>query len=193
MKTTRLEAFSDGVIAILITIMVLELKVPHGQDWPALRHTVFTLLMYVLSFVFLGIYWSNHHHMFHATSHVSGSVLWANLHLMFWLSLVPFMTTWMGESHFASLPTALYGAVLLAAAIAYTILQMRIIAIEGNESLLARAVGRDRKGKASIALYLAGMLVAFVSPLIADLLYAVVALIWLVPDRRIEAQLMRAS
>lgn len=138
MKTTRLEAFSDGVIAILITIMVLELKAPQGSDWPALQHTMFTLLLYVLSFVFLGIYWSNHHHMFHATKHVSGSVLWANLHLMFWLSLVPFMTTWMGESHFASLPTALYGVVLLAAAIAYVILQARIIALEGAESTLAR-------------------------------------------------------
>ena len=189
MKTARLEAFSDGVIAILITIMVLELKVPHADDWPAVQHTVFTLLMYVLSFVYLGIYWSNHHHMFHATKHVSGSVLWANLHLMFWLSLVPFMTTWMGERHFASLPTALYGVVLLAAAIAYTILQMRIIAIEGTDSPLAKAVGNDVKGKISIALYASGILLAFVHPLIADAIYTVVALIWLVPDRRIESQL----
>lgn len=192
MKTARLEAFSDGVIAILITIMVLELKVPHGTDWPALRHTAFTLLLYVLSFVYLGIYWSNHHHMFHATKHVSGSVLWANLHLMFWLSLVPFMTTWMGESHFASLPTALYGVVLLAAAIAYTILQLRIIVLEGADSQLAKAVGRDKKGKISIALYLLGIFVAFVHPLIADAVYTVVAMIWLVPDRRIEAQLAGA-
>jgi uncharacterized membrane protein len=190
MKTTRLEAFSDGVIAILITIMVLELEVPRGEDWPSLRHTVFTLLMYALSFVYLGIYWSNHHHMFHATKHVSGSVLWANLHLMFWLSLVPFMTTWMGESHFASLPTALYGAVLLASAVAYTILQMRIIALEGTESPLAKAVGTDVKGKISIALYLAGILLAFVHPLVADAIYATVAMIWLVPDRRIESQLI---
>src|SRR5688500_1462630 len=191
MKTARVEAFSDGVIAILITIMVLELKVPHGSDWAALMQTVFTLSMYVLSFVFLGIYWSNHHHMFHATEHVSGSVLWANLHLMFWLSLVPFMTTWMGESHFASLPTALYGAVLLAAALAYTILQSRIISLEGTESPLAKAVGTDVKGKVSIALYVAGILLAFVQPLVADAIYATVALMWLVPDRRIESRLSR--
>lgn len=191
MKTTRLEAFSDGVIAILITIMVLELKVPHADDWPAMRHTLFTILLYVLSFVYLGIYWSNHHHMFHATRNVSGSVLWANLHLMFWLSLVPFMTTWMGERHFAALPTALYGVVLLAAAIAYTILQMRIIALEGVDSPLAKAVGKDVKGKISVTLYAAGIGLAFVHPLIADAIYAVVALIWLVPDRRIESQLSR--
>jgi uncharacterized membrane protein len=146
--------------------------------------------MYVLSFVYLGIYWSNHHHMFHATKHVSGSVLWANLHLLFWLSLVPFMTTWMGENHFASLPTALYGVVLLASAAAYTILQMRIIALEGAESPLAKAVGRDVKGKVSIVLYLTGILVAFIQPLIADAIYAAVAMIWLVPDRRIESQLI---
>ena len=193
MKTTRLEAFSDGVIAILITIMVLELKVPHGDTWLALQHTVFTLLMYILSFVYLGIYWSNHHHMFHATKHVSGGVLWANLHLLFWLSLVPFMTTWMGENHFTSLPTALYGVVLLAAAIAYTILQMRIIALEGAESPLAKAVGNDLKGKISIALYLAGIVLAFVHPLVADAIYATVAMIWLVPDRRIESQLSSST
>jgi uncharacterized membrane protein len=189
MKTTRLEAFSDGVIAILITIMVLELKVPHGSDWAALRTTVFTLLMYLMSFVFLGIYWSNHHHMFNATEHVSGSVLWANLHLMFWLSLVPFATTWMGETHFESFPTAVYGVVLLAAAGAYTLLQARIIALEGSASQLARAVGNDLKGKISIALYLSGIGLAFVHPLLADLAYASVALIWLVPDRRIEVAL----
>jgi uncharacterized membrane protein len=193
MKTTRLEAFSDGVIAILITIMVLELKVPHGTDWPAVRHTVFTLLMYVLSFIYLGIYWSNHHHMFHATGHVSGSVLWANLHLMFWLSLVPFTTTWMGENHFSALPTAIYGVVLLASAVAYTILQSRIIALEGPSSRLATAVGGDLKGKISMALYLAGIVLAFVHPLISDALYVTVALIWLVPDRRIEAKLVAAG
>lgn len=193
MNTTRLEAFSDGVIAILITIMVLELKVPQGADWPALRHTVFTLLMYVLSFVYLGIYWANHHHMFHATKHVSGSVLWANLHLMFWLSLVPFMTSWMGESHFASLPTALYGVVLLAAAVAYIILQVRIVALEGTESQLAKALGTDVKGKVSIALYVTGIVVAFVYPLVADTIYATVAMIWLVPDRRIESQLIATT
>jgi uncharacterized membrane protein len=189
MSTTRLEAFSDGVIAILITIMVLELKVPHGTDWMAVRPTVFTLLLYLLSFIFLGIYWSNHHHMFHATEHVSGSILWANLHLMFWLSLVPFATNWMGESHFTALPTAAYGVVLLAAAIAYTILQNRIIAQEGLTSKLARAVGSDAKGKLSIALYLSAIPLAFVHVLIADLLYVVVAMMWLVPDRRIESRL----
>ena len=190
MKTARVEAFSDGVIAILITIMVLELKVPHGSDWAALRQPIFTMLLYLMSFVFLGIYWSNHHHMFHATEHVSGGVLWANLHLMFWLSLVPFATTWMGESHFASLPTAIYGVVLFLAAVAYTILQARIIALEGPTSPLATAVGGDLKGKMSMVMYLAGIGLAFVHPLIADVLYAIVALIWLVPDRRIESKLM---
>jgi len=189
MRTARVEAFSDGVIAILITIMVLELKAPEGASWEAMRHTVFTLLMYLMSFVFLGIYWSNHHHMFHATERVSGGVLWANLHLMFWLSLVPFATTWMGESHFASLPTAVYGVVLLFAAVAYTILQSRIIAIDGSSSTLARAVGNDLKGKLSMALYLTGVGLAFVHPLIADAIYATVALMWLVPDRRIESKI----
>lgn len=189
MTKTRLEAFSDGVIAILITIMVLELKVPHGATWDALRPTVFTILLYLLSFVFLGIYWSNHHHMFQATEHVDGTILWANLHLLFWLSLVPFATTWMGESHFTQLPTAVYGAVLLASGIAYTILQNRIIAREGRDSPLALAVGRDRKGKASVALYAAAIVLAFVQPLIADAIYVAVALLWLVPDRRIESKL----
>jgi uncharacterized membrane protein len=190
MTTTRLEAFSDGVIAILITIMVLELKVPHGSDWPAMRHTVFTLLMYVLSFVYLGIYWTNHHHMLHATQRVNGVVLWANLHLLFWLSLVPFATTWMGENHFAVLPTAGYGVVLLAAAVAYTILQNRIIAYEGHSSKLAQAVGSDTKGKVSMGLYLSAIGLAFVNPLIADAIYVVVALIWLVPDQRIEKKIV---
>ncbi len=189
MSKTRLEAFSDGVIAILITIMVLELKVPHGTDWDALRPTVFTLLMYLMSFVYLGIYWSNHHHMFHTTHHVSGSILWANLHLLFWLSLVPFVTSWMGENYFTAFPTAIYGVVLLAAAISYTILQRRIIAVHGHDSTLARAVGRDFKGKLSIALYVSAVVLAFVHPLIADAIYAAVALMWLVPDRRIEARL----
>jgi uncharacterized membrane protein len=189
MPKTRVEAFSDGVIAILITIMVLELKVPHGEDWASIRQPLFTVLLYVLSFVYLGIYWSNHHHMFHATQHVGGGVLWANLHLMFWLSLVPFVTTWMGEHHFAALPTAIYGVVLLLAAVAYTILQTAIIAHEGRSSRLAQAVGSDRKGKVSMLLYLIGIGVAFVSPLIADAIYVTVALIWLVPDRRIEARL----
>ncbi len=193
MSTTRLEAFSDGVVAILITIMVLELKVPHSMDWEALRPTIFTLLMYVLSFVYVGIYWTNHHHMFHATDHVNGRVLWANLHLLFWLSLVPFTTTWMGENHFTAVPTALYGVVLLAAAIAYIVLQSSIIKQEGPQSKLARAVGHDRKGKLSIALYLSAILLAFVHPLIADAIYVTVALIWLVPDKRIESHLMHEA
>jgi len=189
MSTTRLEAFSDGVIAILITIMVLELKVPHGNDWQSLQRPVFTLLLYALSFIYLGIYWNNHHHMFHATSHVSGGILWANLHLLFWLSLVPFATTWMGEHHFTSLPTAIYGIVLLAAAIAYYILQTAIIRKEGPRSKLAQAVGNDFKGKISPFLYLAAILLAFVQPLIADGVYVLVALMWLVPDKRIESRL----
>ena len=191
MSTTRLEAFSDGVIAILITIMVLELKVPHGNDWQSLQAPVFTLLLYALSFIYLGIYWNNHHHMFHATNHVSGGILWANLHLLFWLSLVPFATTWMGENHFASFPTAMYGVVLLAAAIAYFILQSAIIRKEGPRSKLAQAVGNDLKGKISPVLYIAAVFLAFVHPLIADGVYVFVALMWLVPDRRIESRLAR--
>jgi uncharacterized membrane protein len=184
-----MEAFSDGVIAILITIMVLELKVPHGSSWEAIRPTVFTLLLYTLSFIFLGIYWSNHHHMLHATKHVSGGILWANLHLLFWLSLVPFATSWMGENHFTSLPTAIYGFVLLAAAIAYYILQRAIIRVDGTQSILATAVGGDFKGKASPFLYLSAIGLAFVNPLIADAIYVFAALIWLVPDKRIESRL----
>ena len=193
MSKTRLEAFSDGVIAILITIMVLELKVPHGTDWASVKPTVFTLLLYLMSFVFLGIYWCNHHHMFHATEHVSGGVLWANLHLLFWLSLVPFVTHWMGENHFTTVPTAAYGVVLLASAIAYTILQSRIIAQHGRSSTLAVAVGNDLKGKLSVALYVTGIGAAFIHPLIADAIYAFVALMWLVPDTRIEAKLAAES
>src|ERR1700741_638834 len=189
MSKTRLEAFSDGVIAILITIMVLELKVSHGTEWEALRPTVFTLLMYLLSFIYLGIYWSNPHHMLHATDHVNGAVLWANLHLLFWLSLVPFVTNWMGENNFTPLPTSIYGVVLLAAAIAYTILQATIIRQEGPGSKLKSAVGSDLKGKLSILFYLAGIFLAFVHPLIADAFYVTVALMWLVPDRRIETKL----
>ncbi len=189
MTKTRLEAFSDGVIAILITIMVLELKVPHGASWEAIRPTVFTLLLYTLSFIFLGIYWSNHHHMLHATQHVNGSILWANLHLLFWLSLVPFATAWMGENHFTSLPTAIYGVVLLAAAIAYYILQRAIIRHEGQHSKLATAVGTDFKGKISPVLYLTAIPLAFVNPLLADGIYVLVALMWLVPDKRIETRL----
>ncbi len=186
----RLEAFSDAVIAVIITIMVLEMKVPHGADLAALTPLLPVFLGYVLSFIYLGIYWNNHHHMLQATRHVSGVVLWANLHLLFWLSLVPFVTDWMGENHFASLPTAVYGVVLLMAALAYTILQRTIVALEGPESLLAQAVGRDRKGKLSLLCYGAAIPLAFVSPWISDALYVLVALMWLVPDRRIEGKLV---
>jgi uncharacterized membrane protein len=189
MSTQRLEAFSDGVIAILITIMVLELHTPEGEGFAALRPLVPTLLSYLLSFIYLGIYWSNHHHMFHATKHVTGGVLWANLHLLFWLSLVPFMTAWVGEHYTSAVPTALYGVNLLLAAIAYTILQTTIISIEGKDSTLARAVAHDRKGKLSVLLYASAVGLAFVRPWLADLIYVTVALIWLVPDRRIERTL----
>ena len=189
MGKSRMEAFSDGVIAILITIMVLELKAPHATDWSALAPLAPVFVAYVLSFVYLGIYWNNHHHMLHAARKVTGRVLWANLHLLFWLSLLPFATAWMGENHFAALPTALYGAVLLCAAIAYWLLQNSIIAAEGPESTLARAVGKDWKGKASILLYAAAIPLAFVREWLADVVYTGVALLWLVPDRRIETRL----
>src|SRR2546425_8400977 len=188
MTRTRLEAFSDGVIAILITIMVLELKVPHGTDGQALRPLIPVFLTYVLSFIFLGIYWNNHHHMLHATERVNGAILWANLHLLFWLSLVPVATGWMGDNHVEPLPTALYGVVLLMAAIAYTILQAAIVAHQGPHSKLREAVGGDLKGKISIALYVAAIPLAFVRPWIAVALYVFVVLLWLVPDRRSEAQ-----
>jgi uncharacterized membrane protein len=185
----RLETFSDGVIAILITIMVLELKVPRGTSLHALRDVVPVFLTYVLSFVILGIYWNNHHHMLRATQRINGTVLWANLHLLFWLSLFPFATGWMGENHFAEVPTAAYGLVLLLAAIAYFALQRAIIAGEGAGSTLAAAVGRDAKGKASPLIYAAAIGLAFVSRWVAIALYVVVALMWLVPDRRLEARL----
>ncbi len=188
MTKTRLEAFSDGVIAILITIMVLELRVPHGADWAALGPLVPVLLTYVLSFVFLGIYWNNHHHLFHAVDRINGAIMWANLHLLFWLSLVPFATGWMGENEFAPVPTATYGVVLLCAAVSYTILLRTIVAYEGPHSALARAVGKDRKGNVSLALYVAAIPFAFLSHFIADAIYVTVALIWLVPDRRIESR-----
>jgi uncharacterized membrane protein len=191
MSRTRLEAFSDGVVAILITIMVLELKVPHATDWAALRPLVPVFLTYTLSFIFLGIYWNNHHHMLHATERINGTILWANLHLLFWLSLVPFGTGWMGENHAAPLPTALYGVVLLMAAIAYTILQATIVAHQGPHSKLREALGSDFKGKISIALYVAAIPLAFVRPWIAIGLYVFVTLLWLVPDRRIEARINR--
>ncbi len=191
MTKGRLEAFSDGVIAILITIMVLELRVPHGDDWTALAPLVPVFITYVLSFVFLGIYWNNHHHMLHATSRVNGAILWANLHLLFWLSLTPFVTGWMGENHFAPLPTALYGVVLLLSGIAYYILVRAIIRLEGPHSTLAKAVGRDRKGKISPVLYAIAIPMAFVNRWISFGIYVAVALMWLVPDRRIESRLER--
>ena len=189
MGKNRLEAFSDGVLAILITILVLELKVPRGTTFADLRPVLPVFLCYVLSFVYLAIYWNNHHHMLHLVKHVSGGVLWANLHLLFWLSLVPFVTGWMGENHFAAVPTALYGVVLLMAAIAYWLLQGTIIARQGPGSPLAAAIGRDLKGKLSPLLYLLAIPAAFYHEWVADGLYVAVALIWLVPDRRIERAL----
>jgi uncharacterized membrane protein len=186
MRTTRLEAFSDGVLAIIITIMVLELRVPHGADLAQLRGLWPVFLSYVLSFIYLGIYWNNHHHMLHVTSRVTGGILWANLHLLFWLSLVPFVTAWMGENHFAPTPTAAYGVVLLLAAAAYLVLQRAIIRTQGSDSVLARAVGRDIKGKISALAYLVAIPAAFVHQAIAGALYAGVALLWLFPDQRIE-------
>ena len=182
----RLEAFSDGVLAIIITIMVLELKVPHGTDLASLRPLVPVFLSYVLSFIFVGIYWSNHHHLLHAVRHVNGRVLWANLHLLFWLSLVPFVTGWMGENNFAAWPVALYGAVLLSAAIAYFILTRVLISYHGTDSALARALGRDFKGKVSVVFYAAAIPLSFVRPWLACALYVLVAIMWLIPDRRIE-------
>jgi uncharacterized membrane protein len=187
---SRLEAFSDGVIAILMTIMVLELKVPHGTGWSTLRPLLPVFLAYVLSFINVGIYWNNHHHMLHLTQRISGKVLWANLHLLFWLSQFPFVTGWMGENGFAALPTFLYGVVSLLAAIAYFILQKAIVASEGPSSRLAAVLGRDLKGKASPALYIAAIAVALIQPGIALAIYVFVALMWLVPDRRIESSLV---
>jgi uncharacterized membrane protein len=186
MGKQRLEAFSDGVIAVIITIMVLELKVPHGASPDALAPIVPVFLTYVLSFVYIGIYWNNHHHMLHATTKVSGGVLWANLHLLFWLSLVPFATGWMGENHFAPWPSAAYGFVLLMAAIAYWILERAIIASEGPGSLLEKAVGSDWKGKLSPLAYISAIASTFFVPWVAQGLYVIVAMVWLVPDRRIE-------
>ena len=186
MGKARMEAFSDGVIAVIITVMVLELKVPHDEDIAALAPLFPVFLTYVLSFVYIGIYWNNHHHMLHACTRVTGSVLWANLHLLFWLSLVPFTTGWMGENHFAAVPTALYGGVLLMAAIAYWILQQLIIAAQGPDSLLKKAVGGDWKGKLSPFVYVVAILAAFKAQWISQALYVAVALVWLVPDKRIE-------
>ena len=186
MQKNRLEAFSDGVIAIIITIMVLEMKVPHGTELHDLKPILPAFLSYVLSFIYIGIYWSNHHHLLHATRRVSGGILWANLHLLFWLSLVPFVTGWMGENHFAALPAALYGLVLLLAGVAYLGLQRMIVTRQAGDSSLASELGRDRKGKLSLVLYVVGIGLAFVSPWLAAALYALVAAMWLIPDRRLE-------
>ena len=191
MEKNRLEAFSDGVLAIIITIMVLELKVPHGANIQALEPLLPVFLSYVLSFLYVGIYWNNHHHMFQATKRVSGGILWANLHLLFWLSLFPFFTAWIGENHLASTPTAAYGFVLLMAGVAYYILQYLIIVEQGEHSLLDAAIGRDWKGKLSPLAYLVAIPLAFVSPWIATAIYTAVALAWLIPDRRIERILAR--
>lgn len=186
MTKARLEAFSDGVIAILITIMVLELHVPHEATWSALAPLVPVFFTYVLSFVFLGIYWNNHHHLLHAADRINGRVLWANLHLLFWLSLIPFVTGWMGQNHFTPIPSAAYGIVMLFAGIAYYILAHTLVAEQGADSRLARAVGRDRKGKLSVLLYAIAIVLAFVNALLAVAIYVGVALMWLVPDTRIE-------
>jgi len=188
MGKNRLEAFSDGVLAIIITIMVLELRAPHDSEFTALGPLLPVFLSYVLSFIYIGIYWNNHHHLLHSAQHVSGGILWANLHLLFWLSLFPFSTAWMGENHFTPAPTAAYGLVLLMAAIAYYILQRAILAREGSGSLLASALGRDWKGKLSPLLYLAVIVLAFVSPSISGGLYVYAAFLWFIPDRRIERQ-----
>jgi uncharacterized membrane protein len=186
MQKARLEAFSDGVIAVIITIMVLEMKVPHGDDPSALLPLVPVFVSYVLSYVYVGIYWNNHHHMLHATRTINGPILWANLHLLFWLSLVPFVTGWMGENHFAAIPVALYGVVLLMSAISYYLLSRCIIRHEGTDSMLGAAVGGDFKGKISVVLYVAAILLCFVNRWIAIVLYYFVAFLWFIPDRRIE-------
>jgi len=185
----RLEAFSDGVIAIIITIMVLELKVPHGDDWGALRPRIPVFLSYVLSFFHLGLYWNNHHHLFQAVRQVNGGILWANLHLLFWLSLVPFVTAWMGDTRFAPRPVALYGVVMLLAGFAYFVLTRALISHHGTDSLIATALGRDFKGKISVVLYIGAIPSAFLSPWIACAVYVLVAIVWLVPDRRLEKAL----
>jgi uncharacterized membrane protein len=193
MSKGRLEAFSDGVIAIIITIMVLEMKVPHGGGLEDLAPLLPVFLSYVLSFVYVGIYWNNHHHMLHACTVVTGSILWANLFLLFWLSLFPFTAGWMGENHFTVLPTALYGVVLLMAAIAYYLLQQTIIRAQGPDSILKAAIGRDWKGKISPMLYISGIIATLRSPWIAQAIFVIGALIWLIPDRRIEKRLAMSS
>jgi uncharacterized membrane protein len=189
MRPERLSGFSDGVIAIIITIMVLELKVPHGADWEALKNVLPVFLSYVLSFTYIAIYWNNHHHLLHTSARVSGTILWANTHLLFWLSLIPFATAWLGENNVAPLPTALYGLALLMPAIAYYLLQTAIVRVNGADSSLAKALGADIKGKISPLIYIIGIALAFVSPWLSIAMYALVALIWLIPDRRIEKAL----
>jgi len=189
MEKDRLLAFSDGVVAIIITIMVLELKVPHGASWEDLAGVLPVFLSYVLSFVYVAIYWNNHHHLLYTVNRVDGLILWANTHLLFWLSLVPFATAWMGENHFAKLPTAVYGVALLMPGIAYLLLQKAILRREGQDSILAKALGRDFKGKISPVLYVTAIGLSFVDPLIAGIIYVSVAVMWLIPDRRIERAL----
>jgi uncharacterized membrane protein len=186
MQKARLEAFSDGVIAVIITIMVLEMKVPHGDEPAALLPLIPVFMSYVLSYVYVGIYWNNHHHMLHASRTVDGPILWANLHLLFWLSLIPFVTGWMGENHFAEIPVALYGFVLLMSALSYALLSRRLIKHEGRDSMLGAAIGRDFKGKISVIIYVAAIFLCFVNRWIALALYYIVALLWFIPDRRIE-------
>jgi uncharacterized membrane protein len=186
MRKERLEAFSDGVLAIIITIMILELKIPEGHDLSDLKGLIPAFMSYILSFIYIGIYWNNHHHMMHTVKHVTGGILWANLHLLFWLSLVPFITGWMGENHFTPVPMALYGIVLLMAAIAYYTLQTIIIKNHGPDSLLAKAIGSDLKGKISPVLYVTGITLTWVMPWISGAIYVLVAIIWLIPDKRIE-------
>ena len=189
MSKGRLEAFSDGVIAILITILMLELKVPHGDDWSALRSMAPTFVSYLLSFVFIGIYWNNHHHMMHTVTRINGAILWANMHLLFWLSLVPFTTAWLGENYESPLPTAAYGVGLFVSGLAYWLLQVAIIADQGPNGTLQAAVGKDHKSKISMALYSSAIGLSFVNTRVADALYVAVATVWLVPDRRIEKKL----
>jgi uncharacterized membrane protein len=188
MGTGRLEAFSDGVIAIIITIMVLELKVPHGADLAALRELLPVLASYVLSFVYVAIYWNNHHHLLHASDRINGAIMWANMHLLFWLSLIPFVTSWVGDHRDAPVPAALYGVVLLMAGVAYVVMERQIVRENGPQSMLAEAVGRDRKGLLSLIGYGTAIALAFVSPRLAELLYALIAVMWIVPDRRIAAR-----
>ena len=189
MNKNRLEAFSDGVLAIIITIMILEIKVPEDNSFESLEPLIPVILSYVLSFAYVGIYWNNHHHMFQVVKKVNGSILWSNLFLLFWLSLIPFGTSWIGSQHFAPVPMSIYGFVLLMCAISYTILQNKIIKLEGKDSILYKAVEKDKKGKISLACYLSAIPLAFVSPWISGLLYTTVALIWIIPDRRIEKQI----